>query len=91
MVQIKSLDKVFVERDGVTKSYKTVSGGKVTVLTNAFFDYDGHFIELNEILEGKVVTNSRTQFARSPPRTELKTPMWQYNGVFMVEKYQPSH
>jgi catechol 2,3-dioxygenase-like lactoylglutathione lyase family enzyme len=54
MVQIKSLDKVFVERDGVTKSYKTVSGGKVTVLTNAFFDYDGHFIELNEILEGKV-------------------------------------
>jgi hypothetical protein len=54
MARIKSFANALVEKDAVVKTYKTVSGHPVKVLTIAFFGPDGHFIELNEILEGSV-------------------------------------
>ena len=51
---IQEIPGVNVVRDGVIKKFPGTNGNIITVLATGFFDPDGHFCELNEVLDGAI-------------------------------------
>jgi hypothetical protein len=41
---------VHVQSSGTVDTYPSANGGTITVDGNSFFDPDGHFVELNEVV-----------------------------------------
>ena len=54
MALLGEIPGVNVVRNGVLKKFPGTNGNIITVLSNGFFDPDGHFCELNEVLDGAI-------------------------------------